>query len=200
LNVLGIATVNNLKITGISTFSSDVEFNSNLKVVGVSTLSDFTINSGVITGPSSIVIDPAGIGTNTGSVRIKGDLYVDGDTTSVNSTVLKVKDSLIESGLIDNGSGILVPPTSNSNFDIGLLMHYYDSTAKKSAVYWDTSVQRVAITSSVTEASNILTPVSWAEVEMGSLWFNDCAGQSKTITCISGERRLENITIDGGSY
>ena len=207
LNVTGVSTLVNsvriedeLRVAGVSTFQLDAEFNQNLKVVGVTTILDFTFRSGIITGPSAIVIDPAGIGTNTGSVRIKGDLYVDGETTSVNSTTLKVKDNLIEAGLIDNGSGILIPPSSDSNVDLGFVMHYYDTSAKKAALYWDDSVQRIGIASNVTESVNILSTVSWAEVEMGALWFNDCAGQSKTVTCISGERRLENITIDGGSY
>ena len=207
LNVSGVSTLVNsvriedeLRVAGVSTFQLDAEFNQNLKVVGVTTILDFTFRSGIITGPSAIVIDPAGIGTNTGSVRIKGDLYVDGETTSVNSTTLKVKDNLIEAGLIDNGSGILIPPSSDSNVDLGFVMHYYDTSAKKAALYWDDSVQRIGIASNVTESVNILSTVSWAEVEMGALWFNDCAGQSKSVTCISGERRLENITIDGGSY
>jgi hypothetical protein len=207
LNVAGVSTFvspvrldSSLRVAGVSTFQLDAEFNQNLKVVGVTTILDFTFRSGIITGPSAIVIDPAGIGTNTGSVRIKGDLYVDGETTSVNSTTLKVKDNLIEAGLIDNGSGILIPPSSDSNVDLGFVMHYYDTAAKKAALYWDDSVQRIGIASNVTESVNILSTVSWAEVEMGALWFNDCAGQSKTVTCISGERRLENITIDGGSY
>ncbi len=207
LNVAGVSTLVNsvriedeLRVAGVSTFQLDAEFNQNLKVVGVTTILDFTFRSGIITGPSAIVIDPAGIGTNTGSVRTKGDLYVDGETTSVNSTVLKVKDNLIEAGLVDNGSGVLIPPSLDANIDLGFIMHYYDTSAKKAALYWDDSVQRVGIASNVTESVNILTTVSWAEVEMGALWFNDCAGQSKTVTCIAGERRLENITIDGGSY
>lgn len=198
LNAVSIG--DQLSVAGVSTFQSDAEFNQNLKVVGVTTILDFTFRSGIITGPSAIIIDPAGVGTNTGSVRIKGDLYVDGETTSINSSTLKVKDNLIEAGLIDNGSGILIPPSSDSNVDLGFVMHYYDTSAKKAALYWDDSVQRIGIASNVTESVNILSTVSWAEVEMGALWFNDCAGQSKTVTCISGERRLENITIDGGSY
>ena len=107
---------------------------------------------------------------------------------------------MIESGLVDDGFGILVPPSVDSNIDLGFVMHYFDTSSKKAALYWDDSVQRIGIASDVTESVNILSTVSWVEVEIGALWFNDCAGQSKTVTCISAERRLENITIDGGSY
>jgi len=49
-----------------------------------------------VTGPSTITIDPAAIGDNTGTVVIKGDLQVDGTTTTVNSTVMTVADKNIE--------------------------------------------------------------------------------------------------------
>ena len=49
-----------------------------------------------VTGPSTITIDPATIGDNTGTVVIKGDLQVDGTTTTVNSETLTVTDKNIE--------------------------------------------------------------------------------------------------------
>ena len=55
-----------------------------------------------VTGPSTITIDPAAIGDNTGTVVIKGDLQVDGTTTTVNSTTLTVTDKNIE---IAKGAG-----------------------------------------------------------------------------------------------
>ena len=55
-----------------------------------------------VTGPSTITIDPATIGDNTGTVVIKGDLQVDGTTTTVNSTTLTVTDKNIE---IAKGAG-----------------------------------------------------------------------------------------------
>ena len=49
----------------------------------------------LITGPAEIVIDPAGIGDNTGRVLIKGDLQVDGIQTIINSTTVTVNDKNI---------------------------------------------------------------------------------------------------------
>lgn len=48
--------------------------------------------TGELRGPASFVIDPAAIGDNTGTVVIKGDLQVDGTTTTINSTTLTVDD------------------------------------------------------------------------------------------------------------
>jgi hypothetical protein len=48
--------------------------------------------TGIISGPQEIVIDPAVVGDDTGIVRIKGDLYVDGGTTQIYSTVVTIAD------------------------------------------------------------------------------------------------------------
>lgn len=48
--------------------------------------------TGIISGPQEIIIDPAGVGVNTGIVRIKGDLYVEGETTQIYSTVVTIAD------------------------------------------------------------------------------------------------------------
>ena len=48
------------------------------------------IGVGSITGPAEIIIDPAGVGDNTGTVRIAGDLQVDGTTTTLDTVVTEV--------------------------------------------------------------------------------------------------------------
>jgi len=53
------------------------------------------VTTDTITGPSTIFIDPAAIGDNTGSVRIKGDLYVDGNQFTINSTTLSLGDFIV---------------------------------------------------------------------------------------------------------
>ena len=58
--------------------------------------------TGELRGPASFVIDPAAIGDNTGAVVIKGDLTVEGTTTTVNSTTLDVADKNIT---LNYGSG-----------------------------------------------------------------------------------------------
>ena len=106
---------------------------------------------------------------------------------------------MIEVGLINSG-GSLVPPTSDANIDVGVIFHYFDSAARKAAVYWDDSVTRVAVASQVSETSSVLTASAYAALEIGALWVNDCAGQSQVISCSGSERFLENITIDAGTF
>jgi hypothetical protein len=51
--------------------------------------------SGELRGPANFVIDPAAVGDNTGVVRIKGDLYVDGDNFIVNSETITLGDFVV---------------------------------------------------------------------------------------------------------
>lgn len=133
------------------------------------------------------------------NLTVNGNLYVLGSTTEVNTETLKIEDSLIEVGLV-NDNGSLVVPTSDLNIDVGILFNWYDSSAKKSGVFWDDSVRRVAIGSDVTESNSVMTVTQYADIEVGGLWVTDCAGTSQVISCSGSERSLLNITVDGGSF
>jgi hypothetical protein len=54
------------------------------------------LNVDIIKGGSTIVIDPAVHNNNTGKLVIKGDLEVQGDTTTINSTTLDICDNRIK--------------------------------------------------------------------------------------------------------
>ena len=154
-------------------------------------------------GSTSITISDSNgnVGINS-NLTVTGNLYVLGTTTEVNTTQLKVEDTLIDLGLV-NDNGNLVAPSSDSNIDIGILMNWYSgitTSAKKAAVYWDDSAQRISIASDVSESSNVITASSYAEVEIGSLWVTDCSGTSQVISCTSSERFLNNITVDAGTF
>lgn len=189
---------NDLKVTGVSTFQDgviidnpalgdryaldvggEVIFQSNLAVTGVST---FTGNISA-----------------TNDLTVNGDLYVLGTTVEVNAESMKVEDSLIEVGLINSG-GLLDVPASDLNIDVGLLMHWYDGSAKKAAAFWDDSVQRIVLAQDVSESSSVLTINTYAALEIESIWINDCAGQSQLVSCTGSERFLENITVDAGTF
>jgi hypothetical protein len=54
--------------------------------------------TGQLRGPSTFIIDPATVGDDTGDVVIKGNLTVQGATTTINSTTLTVDDKNIVLG------------------------------------------------------------------------------------------------------
>ena len=158
-----------------------------------------TINTGTINaedGTSAITItDVTGNVGVSSDLTIGGNLFVNGSTTQVNTTTLTVEDSLIEVGAVDGSA-----PGSDLNKDLGLLLNYYTDSAKKAAVYWDDSTSRISLASDVSESNSVLTANAYAALEIGSLWVNDCAGQSQVISCANGVRTLENITIDAGTF
>ena len=153
-------------------------------------------------GTASITIaDTTGVVAISTNLTVQGDLFVTGSRTEVNTETLLVEDQLIEVGLVDNGSGSLIAPSTDTAYDVGILFHYFDTSAKKAALFWDDSTSRVAVASSVTEsASNVMENIIYAGFEVGALWVNDCAGQSQVISCTGSERNLENITIDCGTF
>ena len=64
----------------------DFMVKSNVQMMGHQTV------GGYLAGPSNFVIDPATVGDDTGTVEVKGNLQVNGTTTTVNSTTLDVAD------------------------------------------------------------------------------------------------------------
>ena len=149
-------------------------------------------NDGTTSITISDVTGNVGIASN---LTISGNLFINGSTTQVDTTSLTVEDTLVELGKVGGSN-----PTSDVNKDIGLLLHYYTDSAKKAAVYWDDSTARLTLASEVSETSSVLTASAYAALEIGSLWVNDCAGQSQVISCANGVRKLENITLDAGTF
>jgi len=147
-------------------------------------------------GATSITItDSTGAVATASNLTVGGNLIVNGSTTQVNTSQTTIEDQLLELGMVDGSA-----PSSDLNKDIGIIFNYYTSSAKKAAVYWDDSSSRVVISDDVSESTGVLTAAAHAALEIGSLWVNDCAGQSQVINCSSGVRNLENITIDAGTF
>lgn len=88
-----------LHVHGDTSLNSRVDIGNNLKVLGTISSTDITCDNltmtGIINGPSTLIIDPAGLGDNTGIVIIKGGLQVDGHTTTINSSILDISDRTI---------------------------------------------------------------------------------------------------------
>ena len=99
-----------------------------------------TLGAGAeIHGPANIVIDPATVGDDTGSVTIKGDLIVNGTEFIVNSTTVNIADKKI--GLATNittdalldGSGFTVGEPGSA---VEKSFLYNDTTKVPRIFYW----------------------------------------------------------------
>ena len=97
-------TLRNLRVTGISTFESDIHQTGGVlhaldaRVGGVG-ISSNVISSLPNTG-NTLYIDPYPDGlSNEGTVIVKGDLQVDGTTTTVDSFTVNLNDAIINLGV-----------------------------------------------------------------------------------------------------
>ena len=153
-------------------------------------------------GNTAISIDTLGDVTTNRNLTVNGDLFVNGSTTQINAATLSIEDRTIELGRVAGGA-----PSESTSWDLGILFNYNDeSTPKKSAVAWESQRRRIIFGEDVVDTGGSgdeqpqLVVNEYAAVEVGSLWVNDCAGQSQVIACADGLRTLENITIDGGLF
>lgn len=85
----------------------------------------------IATTDATMNLDPGDDRAVTGTVRVWGDLQVDGTTTTVNSTTLQVDDPIITLG----GD---TAPTTDDNLDRGIEFRYYDTEARLGFYGWDT--------------------------------------------------------------
>jgi cytoskeletal protein CcmA (bactofilin family) len=112
--------INNQPLIGFSNNLIHIGYDFSLNIKG-SNLSthDIHLTGGTISSNSTIILDPSGIGDDTGTVIIKGDLNVLGTQTIITSQTLEVSDNIIT---INKGNtnqnddaGIEIDRTSNNN-------------------------------------------------------------------------------------
>lgn len=187
----------------------DATFGRNLIVTGIATVGTSLSTPSIKT--SSILSSDSGTTaltfssddvTTIGDLTVGGNLYVNGSTTQVNTASLTVEDRTVELGVVDGNA-----PSAETGWDLGILFNYYQSSAKKSAVIWEHGDSRFKFAKEIfpdSEGININSPQlgisSYASIEIAELWIYDCSGESRVITCSDSERKLENITIDAGSF
>ena len=116
LDVDGQTDLDVLNVAETATFSAAIDANGSLDVDGHTELDDVNIagvatatavhlgaegsalrlTSNTISGPATITIDPAGVGDNTGTLVVAGNLQVDGTQTVINSTTVNIDDKNIQ--------------------------------------------------------------------------------------------------------
>jgi hypothetical protein len=183
--------------------SGNLTFNgTTLTVTGAAAVDNVTIDGNTVsTSSGGLTLDStSGTTTVADDLTVNGTLTVLGTQSIINTETLKVEDSLIEVGLVNSG-GSLVPPSSDANIDVGVVLHYYSGSAKTAAMFWDDSAGRIVVASEVTETTSVMGSITYANLEIGALTVTDCQGISQSvITCSGSTRTLENITVDGGSF
>jgi hypothetical protein len=98
--------------TGVAVSSGQVSIGQEVATTSNVTFADITM-TGELKGPAAFTIDPAGHGNNTGAVTIKGDLIVDGTTTTVNSNEVNIGDAIIKLNADETGT-----PSANAGIEV----------------------------------------------------------------------------------
>ena len=104
----------NLNVTGISTFGGKLAITGGIEVDNIG------ISSNIIAtragGGNQLFIDPYPDGlSNEGTVIIKGDLQVDGTTTTVNSTTATLNDAIMKVGDVTSIRTVMTTVGSGSS-------------------------------------------------------------------------------------
>jgi hypothetical protein len=113
--------------------------------------------TGELRGPATFTIDPAAIGDNTGEVVIKGDLTVEGTTTTINSTTLTVDDKNIVLGsgsanaAAADGAGISVDITGTTNPE----WNWYVNSVNTGVSAWESNYPVVITQTSSGRTTNL---------------------------------------------
>ena len=176
------ATIRNLKVTGVSTFQGDMNqtggtftaIRANIGGVGISS----NIISTMKGGGTTLFIDPYPDGlSNEGTVVVKGDLQVDGTTTTVDSFTVNLNDPIINLGIttstrtvmqtanagvstikIDTAAGINTGDSiSGTNVASGTTISGYDLTEKLITISAAVQSGGISTTSQLTVTSNVDT-------------------------------------------
>jgi hypothetical protein len=162
---------------------------------------DFYFAGNVLSSTNStIVIDPAGIGDNTGTLQIKGNLQVDGTTTTVNSTTITIDDVILTLGGDQT-------PTTDDNKDRGIEFKYYDTQARLGFYGWDDSYTTLAGTTggyrflyNATNTSEVFSGTD-AGVIAGNLALSSNVGStgttSGTLVVTGGAGISQNLWVGG---
>lgn len=211
----GASTVNTSQTLTISGTTSEVETSvsgqtitvglPNAVIVGTS-LSAPTLRTATIqsqTGSNALTIASNGSVTTVNNLTVSGDLFVNGNTTEVNTTSLNVYDRTITLGLQTGAT-----PTTTT-WDLGILMNYGDAgVAKTAGVVWDYATRRFrfGIDTDNPASSSTTTPqigiTTYASIEVAGLWINNACsgGAQEVIGCVGAELQLQNIVVDGGVF
>ena len=189
------------------TSENDITINAT-NVANRVNVEDFHFQDNVIsTTNSTLIIDPNDDDGATGLVRVRGDLQVDGTTTTVNSTTITVQDPIITLG----GEDTLV---SDDNLDRGVEFRYYDTQERFGFFGWDEDYADSNIWSgtggyrflyNATNSSETFTGTDAAIIggnlrlttNTGSTWKTPTTG---TLVVTGGAGISENLNVGGTTH
>ena len=159
--------------------------------IGVS-ISNGAASTATIAGPSNLIIDPGTVGDNTGIVRIKGDLFVDGTQTQINSTTIELADFVVgvattaTTDILADGAGIQIGPdnTFKYHYNSGTNPSLKSSENLNVASGKSYQIDQTEVLNATTLGSNVVNSSLTSVGTLGSLDVN-------------GHAELDDVNVSG---
>lgn len=177
---------------GVTVTSGTTQVNSNtVNVIGKNGTADSTVNiTGVLNvdniqldgntiyttdGSNTLYLDPAPTNNIGGVVVIKGNLQVDGTTTTINSTQVTVDDPIFVLG----GD---TAPTTDDNLDRGIQFQWHDGTNAKLGFFgFDDSATEFIFMPDATDTAGVMSGTN-GNAAFGKLRLTDTTASTTTTT------------------
>jgi len=149
VNITGILNVDNLRLDGNTIYTTD--------------------------GSNTLYLDPAPMNNIGGVVVIKGDLQVDGTTTTINSTQVTIDDPIFVLG----GD---TTPASDDNLDRGIEFKWHNGTSAKLGFFgFDDSASEFIFIPDATDTAAVISGTN-GNAAFGKLRLTDSTASTTTTT------------------
>ena len=149
VNITGILNVDNLRLDGNTIYTTD--------------------------GSNTLYLDPAPMNNIGGVVVIKGDLQVDGTTTTINSTQVTIDDPIFILG----GD---TTPTTDDNLDRGIEFKWHNGTSAKLGFFgFDDSENEFIFIPDATDTAAVISGTN-GNAALGKLRLTDSTASTTTTT------------------
>ena len=148
VNITGVLNVDNLRLDGNTIYTTD--------------------------GSNTLYLDPAPTNDIGGTVVIKGNLQVDGTTTTINSTQVTIDDPIFVLG----GDST---PTTDDNLDRGIQFKWYNGSAKLGFFGFDDSASEFIFIPDATDTAGVMSGTN-GNAAFGKLRLTDTTASTTTTT------------------
>ena len=148
----------------------------NAAVTGILNVDNLRLDGNTISttdGSNTLYLDPAPTNNIGGVVVIKGDLQVDGTTTTINSTQVTIDDPIFVLG----GD---TPPSANDNLDRGIEFQWHNGTNAKLGFFgFDDSENEFIFIPDATDTASVISGTN-GNAALGKLRLTDFTASTTT--------------------
>jgi hypothetical protein len=168
----------NINSNTINIIGKNGSADATVNVTGIFNADNLRIDGNTISttdGSNTLYLDPAPVNDVGGTVVIKGNLQVDGTTTTINSTQVTIDDPIFVLG----GDAT---PASDDNLDRGIEFQWHNGSAAKLGFFgFDDSANEFIFIPDATDTSGVISGTN-GNAALGKLRLTDTTASTTTTT------------------